>query len=348
MRKYKISCCIIFTLILVIMSLIPAEANETVILSFGHSESESDDLIASPYTALTSTFKNIVEQQTQGRIKVETYPNFQTGSLESQIQMVSTGKQAMSTGMAAGNLSVFDPIFQLIEIPYLFPSTEVAREVLGGPFGDKMNERLIESANMRVLVWLPTAFRSFTNNVRPIRTPEDMKGLKIRVMNIPIHIKMVEALGASATPIAWDECYTALQMGVIDGHENAPYTILLQSIQEVQKYYTLDKHLVNAVPWIINEDIFQSFSPSDKDIIQRAAREAQFAFLGLIAAKESQDLKKLAEKMEIYTPTSDELTQFREKVQPEVIEILKQDIDVDLINELLKTVEDVKERLGGY
>lgn len=346
MRKILTISCMVFIIALVMLNLTQAEAGKTITLKFGFSESESDNLIEAPYTALCSTFKMIVEQQTQGRIKVDTYPNFQLGTLESMMQQTSVGELEITAGQDAGNLATYDPIFQVLQIPYLFPSTEVAREVLAGPFGEKLNEHLIKVANMRILAWLPSSFRDFSNNVRPIHSPKDMKGLKIRVMNIPIHIKMVEALGASATPIAWAEVYSALQMGVIDGQENAPYTMLMQSIQEVQKYYTLDGHVINAVIALMNEDIFQSLTPSDQSIIKRAAREAQFAFLGLIAAKETLDLKRLAKDMEIYSPTPDELKQFREAAQPVIIEILKKQVGPDLINELLQTIEEVEKELG--
>src|SRR5699024_5544576 len=129
---------------------------------------------------------------------------------------------------------------------YAFPNRSVAYKVLNyGEFGQELADEVAKKSGVRILAYTPSAYRNFSNNVRPVHTASDMKGLKIRVQQFPVYIALVEALGASATPIAWTELYTALQTGVVDGQENAPYTMLLTDLQEVQKYYTLDHHVLN-------------------------------------------------------------------------------------------------------
>lgn len=344
--KKCVTIFLICILVLTALSITQVMASETKRFKFGFSEITSDNIVESPYLVLSSVFKGTVERLTNGQIIIDNFPNFQLGGLESMLKQTSVGELEFTAGQDIGNLAIYDPIFQLINIPYLFPSTEVARKVLEGPFGDLMNERLIKAANIRILAWLPSSFRNFSNNVRPIQTPKDMMGLKMRVMNIPIHMKVVEALGALPTPVAWTELYTALQLGVADGQENAPYTMLMQDLQTVQKYYTLDGHFLNAVIWVMSEEVFQSLTPYERYVIKRAAREAQFSFLGLVAATETQDLEKLAEDMEIYTPKPEEIEQFREAAQPVVIEILKKEINPELIDQLLQYVREAEEELG--
>ncbi len=342
----SVTLIIAFVLIAVMITGLTVSADGPIVIRVAHSQGESEDLIKTPYTALIGTFKRVVEQKSNGRIKVNVFPDGQLGTLQSMMEQCSRGLIESTAAQSAGDLAKYDPIFQLLEIPYAFSTTESALKVLNGPFGDKLNQKLIEVANLRILAWLPSAFRNFSNNVRPIKTPEDMKGLQIRTMNIPIHIETVKALGAQPTPVAWNELYSALQMGVVDGQENAPYTVLMGSIEEVQKYYTLDHHFLNAILFMMNEDFYQSLSPQDQKIIDFAAREAQFAFLGLVKAKESEDLKLLSKRMEIYVPTQEELQLFKDAAQPPVINILKDKIGGEVIDEFLKTIKEAEEELN--
>jgi TRAP-type C4-dicarboxylate transport system substrate-binding protein len=170
-----------------------------------------------------------------------------------------------------------------------------------------------------------------------------MVGLKMRTQQVPIHIKMVEALGASPTPIAWAELYSALQTGVVDGQENAPYTMLLANLQQVQKYYTLDHHLINMPLITINEDFYKSLSEEDRAIFEYASSEATFAMLGIITAKESQDLKTISEAgVEIYQPTPQEFQMFVDKVQKPIADMLSAEVGAELIAELQKAVADAQ------
>jgi TRAP-type C4-dicarboxylate transport system substrate-binding protein len=166
-----------------------------------------------------------------------------------------------------------------------------------------------------------------------------MVGMKMRTQQIPIHVAMVEALGANPTPIAWAELYSALQTGVVDGQENAPYTILLANLQEVQTYYTLDNHLVNMPIVVMNEAYYQSLSDDVKATIDYAAAEAAFAFLGIVKAKESQDLATIRSAgVEIYQPSPAEFQMFVDKVQGPIEGIVSEIVGQDLIDELKSAV----------
>lgn len=324
-----------------IMVAAPGAIAQTVV-KLGHTEAEGD-LLKNPYWAFTEVFGRVLENETNGRYTLQVFPNKQLGDLESLAEQTSRGTIQMAAGLSAGHLSSYFPSIQVLEMPYMFPTTEVGRRVMNGRFGSELSDAVAAQSGIRILSYLPSAFRSFTNNVRVIRTPEDMKGLKIRVQNIPIHVEMVKALGASATPIAWAELYGALQTGVVDGQENAPYTLLLANLQQVQKYYTLDRHLLNMPLIVVNEKFFQGLSPADQKAFRYAASEASFAMLGIITAKESQDLKTIAAAgVTIYSPTPEEFQKFVEATREPIMAIMREKVDQRWIDGLVAAIEEAK------
>ncbi|WP_159460095.1 TRAP transporter substrate-binding protein [Tistlia consotensis] len=323
----------------------PLAAGAQTIVKLAHTEGEGD-LLANPYWTFTEVFGRVLESQSNGRYKLQVFPNKQLGDLESLAEQTARGVIQMSAGLSAGHLASYFPPIQVLEMPYTFPTTEVARTVLDGPFGKELADATAKASHIRILAYLPSAFRNFSNSVKPIHTPADMVGMKIRVQSIPIHLAMVKALGASPTPIAWAELYNALQTGVVDGEENAPYTMLLANLQEVQKYYTLDHHLVNMALITINDDFYEGLSDADKKIFDYAAREASFAMLGVITAKESQDLKKIAAAgVEIYQPTHEEFEQFVEATRKPIRDLLAEKVGEEWIDKLQKAVATAESKL---
>ncbi|GAB5468434.1 MAG: TRAP transporter substrate-binding protein [Rhodospirillales bacterium] len=318
-------------------------ASAQTVVKFAHSEGEGD-LLQNPYWAYTEVFSQGVAAGTDGRYEIQVFPNKQLGDLESMMEQTSRGIVQMVGGISAGHLSSYDPNVQVLEMPYTFPSTQVGREVMNGTFGDDLADSVAEKSNLRILSYLPSAFRNFSNNQKPIRTAADMEGMKIRVQNIPIHVEMVESLGASATPIAWAELYNALQTGVVDGQENAPYTMLLANLHEVQKYYTLDNHLLNMPLIAMNEDFYQSLSPEDRAVFQQAADDAAFAMLGIIKAKESQDLATIRKAdTEIYQPSPEEMATFVEATRGPIVEIMQEKVDPVWIDKLFTAIDQAQQ-----
>jgi len=316
------------------------------IVKFAHSEAEID-LIQSPYLAYTNVFSNIVEKGTAGRYKVEVFPNKQLGDLRSMAEQCSRGLIQMTGGQSAGLLASFNPAIQVVEMPYTFQNTEIGRIVMDGWFGKELSDYIAKDSGLRILSFLPSAFRNFSNSKHEIRSPADMVGLKMRTMEIPIHIAMVKALGASATPISWQELYSALQTGVVDGQENAPYTMLLGKIQEVQKYYTLDHHTLNMPQILINEKFYQGLSPADRRVFDYASREASLALLGIVKAKEAQDLETIAKAgVEIYQPTPQEYAQFRKATREPILKLMKQKVDPIWIEKLDKAIDEAQRSTG--
>ncbi|MGO4852261.1 TRAP transporter substrate-binding protein [Phaeovulum sp. W22_SRMD_FR3] len=299
------------------------------------------DLMGCPYYTYTEVFNQVLKAGTNGRYELQTFPNSQLGDLESLTEQTSRGIIQMTSGQNAGQLSSYYPSIQIVEMPYTFASLETAREVMWGPFGKELADSVAEASGVRIISWLPSAFRNFSNSQRPIKSPADMAGLKIRVQPVPIHIKMIEALGASGTPIAWGELYNALQTGVVDGQENAPYVILLGHLEEVQKYYTLDGHLVNMPLILINEDFYQGLAEEDRKVFDEASRAASFAMMGVVTAKETQDLKKIADAgVEIYKPTPEEFQQFVDVTRDPVRAVLEEKVDAQWFDKLEAAITD--------
>jgi TRAP-type transport system periplasmic protein len=189
--------------------------------------------------------------------------------------------------------------------------------------------------------------RHFTNNKRPIKTPADMKGVKFRVMQSPIYVKMVEAMGAQATPLASGEIYTACQTGVVDGQENPIWNIAANKWNEVQKYITLDGHTWSENFVTINTAWFKALPKQYQDIIKIAAYNAQAADRAAEAlASRVLDFDAIKKNMEIYVPTTAELEQFKAAAQP-TYDWLRKEIGNETVDQFLATVKE-GEKVFGY
>jgi len=282
-------------------------------------------------------FKKVVEQKTAGKVKVEIYPANQLGKEREQFEGVKLGTIEMCM-IADGPIAGFFPEIMLIGIPYLYSNEAVAWRSLDSSFGRDLFEEMRKKTGVRTLGIGENGFRNFTNRVRPIRTPDDLKGLKIRTMENPAHMAMVKALGASPTPIAWGEVYMALQQGVVDGQENPVSVIQVAKFNEVQKYLTLDGHVYSILPILMNDKFFSSLSPDVQKIITDTAKIMVTISRGQNVYLVANGVKSLQEKgMEVYAPTEKELQMFRDRSQKPVIEFLETKVDKKWIDLALKS-----------
>jgi tripartite ATP-independent transporter DctP family solute receptor len=175
----------------------------------------------------------------------------------------------MTSTAVLGN---FHPQVAVFDLPFIFRDREHAFKALD-TVGMEIAKDL-EEKGMKVLAYYENGVRNMTNNIRPIRVPEDMKGLKIRVMEQPIYIAMMKALGANPTPMAFGELFTALQKGVVDGQENPAAHIYTKRFFEVQKYISLTEHTYSAEPLVVSMITWNKLTPEQQTIIQEAAEEA--------------------------------------------------------------------------
>lgn len=286
---------------------------------------DPDDWQGSKKGAAAHMFKKIVEGETD--LSVEIFPAASLGNEPELVEQAIDGTTQVV--MVSGAMAQICPAAGVLDIPYTFDSPVTAWRVLDGEFGQELAEHCLNQTGLRTLGYGETGVRHFTNSVREIRTPDDMAGLRFRVQDIPLYVEMVRGLGGEPTPIAWSEVPTALATGVVDGHEN-PVGTIYNNIHELQAYLTLDGHVYATDFLLINDDFYQSLSPQDQAVVERAGVIAgvmgraiqQFTTAeGVIAVQEAG--------MQVYTPTAEELEQFRERAQPRVLEWLADDLGPD-------------------
>jgi tripartite ATP-independent transporter DctP family solute receptor len=213
-----------------------------------------------------------VQEKSQGRLRIDIYPNEQLGSERECIEQLQFGSLAM-TKTSSSPLESFIPELAVYGLPYVFRDADHAWKVWNGEIG----RRLLaagEKVGLKGLCYYDAGARSFYTRNRPIYTPDDLKGLKIRVQKSNMALRMIEVFGASATPIDWGELYTSLQQGVVDGAENNPPSFYTSRHYEVCKYYTLDEHTRVPDVLLISTAVWKKLSPEFQQILQEAADES--------------------------------------------------------------------------
>ena len=220
-------------------------------------------------------FQKALEKKSKGTLKVKIFPDGQLGSEREVLELLQIGSVA-ATKVSAATLSNFVPEYHILGIPYLFRDKAHQFDVLEGDIGKSILEKGSKFW-LRGLCYYDAGSRSFYTSTKAIRTPDDLKGLKIRVMNNQMAINMVNSMGGSATPLAYGELYTAIQQGVVDGAENNPPSFVSSNHYEISKYYTLDQH--SAVPdvLLIGTKTWDKLSDEEKVWVQEAADESSQA-----------------------------------------------------------------------
>ncbi|MBM3854223.1 MAG: TRAP transporter substrate-binding protein [Verrucomicrobia bacterium] len=226
-------------------------------------------------------------EKSGGRLKVEVYSSGQLGSERECLELVQLGGLAM-TKVSASVLEGFAPEFKVFGLPYLFRDERHKQAVLDGPIG---REILLapQSKFMRGLCYYDSGSRSFYTK-KPVRTPADLKGLKIRVQESPMAFALIRAFGASATPISFGELYTSLQQGVVDGAENNPPSFHLARHYEVCKFYSLDEHTSVPDVVVVGTHLWHSLTPQEQRWLQEAADESATYQRKLWAASTAESL----------------------------------------------------------
>lgn len=284
-------------------------------------------------------FKNYVEAASSGRIEVNLYPNASLGNQQEIIQQCMQGVIEVGTA-SDSDLSNYYPNLQLFTIPYIFSDRSEFYAFLDGEYVQAMHDEIAKTCGVRIISAFDNGgFRNFSNNIRQIRTADDVEGLNIRCMQSAAYLKTMEALGAVAQGISFSELYSALQTGVVDGQENSPLVMLDNSIYEQQKYYSLDGHIVSPCYFIVSESWYQSLPEDLQEVVIKGGKLAETAARGTIASSEGMALTFLADKgVEIYSPTAEEKATFQVAREP-VAEWLKGEIGEETVNEFLAAIE---------
>ena len=314
-----VTICLLLTLIGLSLFGVPAVRAAQFQIRLGHAD--PPDVYTSRKAASSTVFKQIVESETGGAVTVSLFP---AGQLGGEAALAEATKQGtVQVAMLSGPYSNFCKEVQVFDIPYLFPSYVVAWQVLSGPFGKELAAECLKKTGMRTLTYGQVGFRNFTNSARPIKSPADLKGMKVRVMESPVYMSLIRSLGGSPTPVPWPETYTALQQKVVDGQENPVSSIKFAKLYEVQKHLTLDGHTYGVSFMLMNEKFFQGLPKEYQAVVMNAAMTAYTVENGVDTLDSSVGIQFLKDHgMEVYAPTPAEKAAFKAAAQPAIIEYL--------------------------
>jgi len=217
------------------------------------------------------TFAKEVEKRTEGRYKIQTFYSSSLGAEREATEAVQLGTQEL-TFTSTGPIPNFVPEVKILDVPFLFRDYGHARAVLDGPIGQELLQKF-DARGIKALAWGENGFRHMTNSKRSVNAPEDLKGLKMRTMENPVHVQAYKGFGIIPTPMAFSEVFTALQQGTVDGQENPLSVITSAKFDQVQKYLTLTGHVYSPCVFLMNKGAFDKLSAADKTAFLEAAKE---------------------------------------------------------------------------
>ncbi|RKN76742.1 TRAP transporter substrate-binding protein [Ulvibacterium marinum] len=244
-----------------------SEIRDQKVLYFAHSLP-----ITHPVHKGILDMQTFVDEKSDGKLQIKIFPDGQLGTEREVLELLQIGSIAM-TKVSAASMSNFAPEYKVMGVPYLFRDREHLFTVLEGEVGQELLEGGTEYL-LRGLCFYDAGSRSFYTKRKPIQTPDDLKGLKIRVMNDQMSVDMVNTLGASATPMAYGELYTALQQNVVDGAENNIPSFVTSNHYEVCKYYSFDQHSMVPDVVVIGTKFWDTLSDQEKEWLHSAASES--------------------------------------------------------------------------
>ena len=312
----------------------PSKPGEQIVLKLGHVVAEG--------TAIDEgarNFAKLVEEKSNGEIIVEVYANASLGDNRALLEGLQLGTVEMQTPSLAP-LSGFTDKTLIFDLPYLFKNRAAAEAVLDGEVGQMVLDDL-EQSGFVGLAWWTQSWRHLTTGNREVRKPADMAGLKIRVMDNPLHIAHFNALGASAIPMAFSEVFTSLQQGVMDGQENPYANIKLSAFGEVQKYIIETGHIYDPIPLLMSKIAWDKLSAEHQEIILEAAKEGA-RWQRDYAEKQDGEIRKeyqASDKNEVILLTPEERQAFFDAVQP-VYKEYEDKIGKDLIQKVIDIQKD--------
>lgn len=240
------------------------------------------------------TFAREVEKRTNGRYKVQPFYSGSLGGERESIEAVQLGTQEL-TLTSTGPVPNFVPEARILDIPFLFRDKAHAHAVLDGPIGQEML-KAFESKGFKALGWAENGVRHMTNSRRAVNAPEDLKGLKMRTMENPVHVAAYKGFGIITTPMAFPEVFTALQQGTVDGQENPLSVIMAAKFDQVQKHLSLTGHVYSPAIWLMNKAAFDKLSPADQKHFLDAAAEGTKANRARVAEDDAKGVAELRSK----------------------------------------------------
>ena len=247
-----------------------------------------------PSAKTADLFAARVSQLTNGELDVQVYHSRQLGDALANVENIRNGSIAF-TSVSIANLSQVIPAMDMFSLPYIFKTDAHYWYCIQDPVIDKFMAQL-EPKGIKRISWITSGARSLFTQ-KPVNTPADLAGQKIRVMASPVMINTMKALGANGVPVAWGELYNALQTGVVDGAENNPPSLISMKFYEVSKYFTLDEHMRIPDVNIVSTKVYDKLTKSQQAAIDRAAIEATQFMRGAWMVSRQTSLDQLKGKM---------------------------------------------------
>jgi len=245
-----------------------------------------------PTVAAVESMGKKLEKATNGRLSVQMFPSMQLGGEKEAIEQAQVGAIALAR-VSVGALGPVVDDLNVFNLPYVFRNTAHMQHVIDGPIGQELLDKVSNSGKGLIgLAWMDAGARNFYDTKKPIRNLADLKGQKIRVMGNPMFVEMANSMGANGVPLGYDQVFSSLQTGVIDGAENNPPSFVFDNHYQVAKYYTIDEHLIVPEMLVMSKKIFDSLSKDEQADIKKFAREAQMEERKLWEAYEAQAMEK--------------------------------------------------------
>ena len=326
--KYKVGMIGVFCwLAMAVVGICTAVAGPAQLkLGFVTAANEKD-----PYFITADKFSKLVSEYTQGRYKIKLFGSSQLGNDTALVKNLSMG--TIDFGVVTNApVGAFIHPFMVLDLPFMFPSANVAHEVLDGPAGRMLFEKL-SKLSIKGLAFSEGGFRHMINNVRPVNTPADLKSVKYRVMKTPVYIGMFKSLGANAVPMPWGEVFTAVQQKVVDGLEIPVPVIYANKYYEVTKYLSLTGHTYSPLVLMASNRTWKKISPEDQVLFQKAALEAAAYERTVIAGIIRDYLENLKKEGMLVNQVADK-TPFQKAVKPMYKEF-ESKIGTDVLNTFL-------------
>ena len=288
---------------------------DKVIFRFGHLGNEDH-----VWHRAALEFARLVDAKSAGRIEIKVYPNEQLGKELEMINGIRSGVVDMT--ITGESLQNWTPVAGLCAVPYAIRDSEHLARVVEGPVGDAISAEILERVGLRPLAWFERGARNLTSN-RPIRHPDDLQGIILRVPNVPLFVKTWQALGAKPTPMAFSEVFTALQQGTVHAQEN-PYALILSAgFPEVQKYCNLTEHVIGWIYVVIGEAQFQALPDDLKEVLLEAAQEMQTTHQRLFKETQQRLIDSLKQRGMVFVETEREA--FKARAEAAVLSALTEE-----------------------
>lgn len=329
----------VFAALAIGLAIAPSAALAQKVIKYAHFQPAQED---QPKHKAALAFKAYVESKSKGQLKVQIYPAGQFGKDAETMEALKLGTLEMGVVHDGAIAGTYKPI-SLLGIPYLYESHEHAWRVYDSKFGQDLAEDMRQKTGIRMLALADNGVRHFTNSLRPIVTPADMKGMKIRIQPSPVYQALVESLGASASAIPWGELPTALQGKVVDGQENGVTNILAASLYQYQKYATLDGHVWSIHAYLINDKFFKGLTPEQQNIVVEGTKIARNIHRKMTADQDKAAKDILTQKgMQVTALTPAQVGEFRRLAQPPVAAFVVKEVGKDWVDRLFSAIQATK------